>query len=573
MPNRFLGFLLLWIFCSTFSGLYGQNSDAPKQISNTYFLKNCFVVKQPGVTLAGQNVVIKDGLIAEVSPNIIPPFDAQMVKSDSLYVYAGFIDGYSNTGIVKPENKERTKINDPGNPPNDLAGITPQIKAIDQFKPSEKSVSDMRSAGICLSNVVPRGLMLPGSSDLMLLSDGAQDRMLLKTGTGQSFQLEPMRGGFPSTTIGVISKFRELYRNANIAGSHDEKFKLNGTGLSRPDYSKELVALYPVTTKKLPLYFKAQKTKDVHKALSLQNELGFDMILADVKQGWHHVDQIKKTNSKVLISIELPEDDKKDIKKDSLKDVKSDSLKIANKKVETLTDKNPEKDNFDQFREKSLKEYLSQAAIFEKAGIAFGFSFLDAKTSDVKKNIRRMIENGLTEKAALAALTVNPAQILGVSHLVGTVEKGKIANLVITNKPYFDEKSTISYVFVDGKKFDYTEKPKKDNKPSETGKFIGKWSYVVEIPGSTQKGKVNVKKVDGKYKITIIDDSSPNVEDTAEEIKLEGNNLTFYIMADMGQPVKVDFDLKMEEKSYSGNISITQFGIFPIKGEYEGQPD
>jgi hypothetical protein len=573
MPNRFLGFLLLWIFCSTFSGLYGQNSDAPKQISNTYFLKNCFVVKQPGVTLAGQNVVIKDGLIAEVSPSIIPPFDAQMVKSDSLYVYAGFIDGYSNTGIVKPENKERTKINDPGNPPNDLAGITPQIKAIDQFKPSEKSVSDMRSAGICLSNIVPRGLMLPGSTDLMLLSDGAQDRMLLKTGTGQSFQLEPMRGGFPSTTIGVISKFRELYRNANIAGSHDEKFKLNGTGLSRPDYSKELVALYPVTTKKLPLYFKAQKTKDVHKALSLQNELGFDMILADVKQGWHYVDQIKKTNSKVMISIELPEDDKKDTKKDSLKDVKSDSLKIANKKVVTLTDKNSEKDSFNQVREKSLKEYLSQAAIFEKAGIAFGFSFLDAKTSDVKKNIRRMIENGLTEKGALAALTINPAQILGVSHLVGTVEKGKIANLVITNKPYFDEKSSISYVFVDGKKFDYTEKPKKDNKPSETGKFIGKWSYVVEIPGSTQKGKVNVKKVDGKYKITIIDDSSPNEEDTAEEIKLEGNNLTFYIMADMGQPVKVDFDLKMEEKSYSGNISMTQFGIFPIKGEYEGQPD
>jgi hypothetical protein len=573
MPNRFLNFLLLWIFCSTFSGLYGQNSDAPKQISNTYFLKNCFVVKQPGVTLAGQNVVIKDGLIAEVGPTILPPFDAQMVKSDSLYVYAGFIDGYSNTGIVKPENKERTKINDPGNPPNDLAGITPQTKAIDQFRPSEKSVSDMRSAGFCLSNVVPRGLMLPGSGDLLLLSDGIQDKMLLKSMTGQSFQLEPMRGGFPSTSIGVISKFRELFRNANIVGSHDEKFKLNAIGLSRPDYSKELVALYPVTTKKLPLYFKAQKTKDVHKALSLQNELGFDMILADVKQGWHYVDQIKKTNSKVLISIELPEDDKKDIKKDSLKDVKNDSLKVANKRVETLSDKNPEKDNFDQFREKSLKEYFSQAAIFEKAGIPFGFSFLDAKTSDVKKNIRRMIENGLSEKAALAALTVNPAQILGVSHLVGTVEKGKIANLVITNKPYFDEKSSISYVFVDGKKFDYTEKPKKDNKPSETGKFIGKWSYVVEIPGSTQKGKVNVKKVDGKYKITIIDDSSPNEEDTAEDIKLEGNNLTFYIMADMGQPVKVDFDLKMEEKSYSGNISIVQFGTFPIKGEYEGQPE
>ncbi len=573
MPNKFYRSFLIYIFSGTFLGLYAQNSDAPKPLSNTFFFKNCFVVKQPGVILSGQNVVIKDGLIAEIGANTLPPFDAQMVKSDSMYIYAGFIDGYSNTGIVKPENKERAKINDPGNPPNDLAGITPQIKAIDHFKPSEKSVSDMRSSGVCLSNVVPRGLMLPGSGDLILLSDGPQEKMLLKNSTGQNFQLEPMRGGFPSTSIGVIAKFRELFRNANLAGSHDEKFKLNGAGLSRPDYSKELVALYPVTTQKLPLYFKAQKTKDVHKALTLQNELGFDLILSDVKQGWHYVDQIKKTNCKILISLELPEDEKKDIKKDSLKDVKNDSLKVTNKKMETSKDKNPEKDNFDQVREKSLKEYLTQAAIFEKAGIAFGFSFLDAKTSDVKKNIRKMIENGLSEKAALAALTINPAQILGVSHLVGTVEKGKIANLVITNKPYFEEKSTISYVFVDGKKFDYTEKPKKDNKPSEPGKFTGKWSYVVEIPGSTQRGKVNVKKVDSKYKITIIDDSSPNEEDTAEDIKLEGNNLTFYIMADMGQPVKVDFDLKMEERSYSGNINIAQFGSFPIKGEYEGQPD
>jgi Amidohydrolase family len=573
MQNKFYRWFLIYIFSGTFLGLYAQNSDTPKQLSNTYFLKNCFVVKQPGVTLSGQNVVIKDGLIAEIGPNILPPFDAQMIKSDSFYVYAGFIDGYSNTGIVKPENKERAKISDPGNPPNDLAGITPQLKAIDQFKSSEKSVSDMRSAGICLSNVVPRGLMLPGSSDLILLSDGPQDKMLLKAGTGQSFQLEPMRGGFPSTTIGVISKFRDLYKNANIVGSHDEKFKLNAAGLSRPDYSKELVALYPVTTKKQSLFFKAQKTKDVHKALSLKNELGFEMILADVKQGWHYIDQIKKTNSKVFISIELPEDDKKDIKKDSLKDVKNDSLKTTPKKAESLSDKNPEKDSFDQVREKSLKEYVSQAATFEKAGIAFGFSFLDAKTADVKKNIKKMIDNGLSENAALAALTTNPAQILGVSHLVGTVEKGKIANLVITNKSYFEEKSTISYVFVDGKKYDFTEKPKKDNKPSEAGKFTGKWSYVVEIPGSTQKGKVNVKKVDGNYKISIVDDSTPNEEDTAEDIKLEGNNLTFYIMADMGQPVKVDFDLKMEDQSYSGSVSIAQFGTFPIKGEYEGQPD
>jgi hypothetical protein len=335
------------LFTSAMPDVIGQNSDAPKPLSATFYLQNCFVVKQPGSILAGQNVIIKDGFISDIGPVLKAPFDAQIIKADSMYVYAGFIDAYSNVGIAKPETRtERPRVQDPGNPPNDIAGITPQIQASDVYKSSDKSVADMRAAGFSISQSTPRGLMLPGQSSIYLLGDGANDKMLIRSGAAQTFQLEVNRGVYPSTSIAAIAKFKDLYKNASIAGAHDEKFKLAPLGLSRPDYSKELMSLYPVTNKKMPLYFVAQKTKDVHKALTLRDELGFELILAEVKQGWHYKDRIKKNNIPILLSLELPEEEKADAKKEDAKGEKKDTT--ASKEVKKVEKKevNPEKDAF-----------------------------------------------------------------------------------------------------------------------------------------------------------------------------------------------------------------------------------
>ena len=563
----------IYVLCCTAVSVWAQNSDTPKQVSNTYFIKNCFVVTQPGVVLSGQNVIIKDGLISDIGTGYKPPFDAQIILADSMYVYAGFIEAYSNTGIAKAENKERVKVQNPGNPPNEQAGIMPQILASDLFKTSDKSVADMRSAGFVITHSAPRGLMLPGQSCIFALGDGQNDKMLIKAVSGQNFQLEANRGVYPSSSIAILAKFRDLYKNAGIVGAHDEKFKLNPAGLSRPDYTKELMSLYPVTVHKMSLYFVAPKTKDIHKALSLRDELGFHLILTEVKQGWHYIDKIKKNNIPVLLSLDLVEEDKKEAKKEDKPIIKKDSVTVKDVKKPEKVEKNIEKENFDAKKEASEKEYLTQASLFEKKGIKFGFSFLNVKQSDIRKNIRRMIENGLSESYALAALTTHPAQILGISHLAGTVEKGKLANLVVTDKPYFDEKSNIKYVFIDGKKYDYTDKSKKpDTKATEAGKYSGVWTYVVEVPGSTQKGKIKISKTNGELKVTVVDDSTPNEEDTASDVNLEGNNLTFNITTDMGQPMKADFDLRFEDKTYTGTVSVGQFGTFPIKGDFESDP-
>lgn len=572
MNNKFGVFALMLFICHMVHVSFGQNSDAPKAISNTILIKNCFLVKQPGQILPNQDILIKDGFIKQTGTSIKVPFDAQIIKADSMYVYAGFIDAYSNTGIPRPENKERPKVAIPGSPPNDVAGITPQLHAIDFLKQGDKSVEDMRSAGFTVSQIAPRGLMLPGYSSIILLGDGPQDKLLLRGESAQNLQLEASRGVFPSTTIGVISKFRDLYKNAALSGQHEEKFMQNPIGLQRPEYIREWQALYPVTTGKKSLYFVAPKTKDVHKALSLKDELGFQLVLTEVKQGWHYIDRIKSSNTSVLLSLELPEEEKKEEAKTDKSEAKKDSVEVKEKKPEPPVD--PEKKLFEEKQKKSAQEYVAQAAAFEKAGIPFGFSFMNVKPGDIRKNIQRMVKSGLSENAALAALTTHPAKILGLSHLVGTVETGKLGNLVITDKSWFDEKASVKMVFVEGKKYEFVQKPKKgDAKPGEEPKISGNWSYTVEIPGVTQKGKMKIQKKGGAFSVKVINDDAPEKENEGQDVSISGNRMNFHIITDMGQSVKVDFDLKFEDKSYNGSVSVGQFGSFPVKGDFEGNPD
>jgi hypothetical protein len=364
-----------------------------------------------------------------------------------------------------------------------------------------------------------------------------------------------------------MAKLRDVYKNAFITGSHIDKYKLNPSGLSRPDYDASAMAMYPVTQKAQKLSVVSPYTKDIHKSLTLMKELGFDMVLADVKQGWHYADEIKSNKIGLWLSMELPEENKV-ANKDSTSQqkVKKDSIE-AQKSIKEV-DKN--QDAFDAKKLESYKQYVGQAAYFEKKGIPFGFSMLNAKPEELKKNLMLMISEGLTENTALAALTTHPAMMMGLSSIVGTVESGKLANLVISDKPFFNEKSKIRYVFVDGQKYEYNDMPKKSEDKTPNGEsqqsLTGKWSYSSSILGETETGKFVISKSGESYKIVAISDSNPE-ELEGKDVNIKANNVTFYMMINLGQLTRTDFDLTFESKSFKGTITIPQLGSFPITGE------
>lgn len=458
-----------WVLaiCLMSATLQAQDEKPLAPTGRTYALININVVQGPGRKIDKGVVVIKDGLIANVGKGIPVPPEAIIIKADSLYVYAGFIDGLSRAGVIKPkEEKDKERVKDPGNPPADRAGINPQIDVRNFLSPDEKSIEEMRSIGFTLAQVVPYGNFLPGQSALILLGGKSADDMVLVNNSSLYSELTGAQGMYPNTIMGVMAKWRELYKNASLTKSYQASYASNRQGATRPANDRILESFYPVIDQRMPVLFKSEKLLDVQRVFTLKNELNFPLQIAEVKEGWPIMNKIKSSGAKVFLSLDLPEEVKKDDKKES----KKDSAKVKSPEKEKVkTAEDLEKEALEKRKAEAIANYTAQASAFSKAGISFGFSSLSAKSKDIPANLRRMIAAGLSEDAVLAALTTTPAQLLGLSDRLGSIDAGKIANLVISDKPYFNEKAKVRYVFVDGTlyKVDGKDAKKDDAKKSK----------------------------------------------------------------------------------------------------------
>jgi hypothetical protein len=248
-----------------------------KPVTDTYVLRNVTVVTSPGSVINNATVVIRDGLIHAVGTDVTVPIDAIPVEADSLTVYAGFIDGLGLTGIKEPkEENNRNNVEDPGNPPNEVAGITPNMTIRETLDPSEKSIDAMRNVGFTMAHVTPPGNgMLPGKGSLILLSGDGADDMIYQENVSLYSTLNGARRVYPSTIIGVMAKYRELYRNAELLKKDRNYYASNPSGMKRPSPDYVTEAFVPVIDGQLPVMFLAEDIKSVQRVMTLQNELGF----------------------------------------------------------------------------------------------------------------------------------------------------------------------------------------------------------------------------------------------------------------------------------------------------------
>lgn len=531
-------------------------------VSGTYAITNATVVQGPGRKPDRATVVVKDGLIASVGKNISIPPEAIVIKGDSLHIYAGFIDGLSHLGVPKPKeelNRERPK--DPGNPTPDVAGINPQNDVRTFLNPTDKSIEELRALGFTTAHVVPYGTMLPGQGAVILLGGKTTDAMVLAPRSSLFSELAGAQRVYPTTVIAVISKWRELYRQALQAKRYESVYSSNRTGLNRPASDRILEAFYPVIDRRMPVMFEADRYLDIQRILALQADLGFSLMIGDVKEGWDAIPKLKATETKVFLSLDLPED-KKDEKKDS-KDKKPED----SKKDESTTLTPAEKEALEKRKAEFLALYNGQAAAFQKAGVLFGFSSLSVKPADIHTNLRRMITAGLTEDQALSALTTNPAQLLGLSDRLGTVDNGKIANLVLSDKPFFNEKAKVRYVFVDGVmyKIENKETPKAD--ATAKVNIEGTWSLVAASTQTQAETSLTITKDGNNYAGSVSGGRLAQAV-TLERVELNGNTLKYsYTVPISGQSQKVDVEVKVEGSAFKGTVSEGSAGTYPVEGK------
>ena len=206
-----------------------------------------------------------------------------------------------------------------------------------------------------------------------------------------------------------------------------------------------------------------------------------------------------------------------------------------------------------RFRERAP----SSPAALAKAGVKFAFySGAITAPKDILKAAKKSIDAGLTSDAAIRAFTLTPAEIFGVADRLGSIENGKIANLVVTDGDIFDEKTKIKYVFVDGRKFTIRE-PEKPKDPPK-GDLTGKWKLSYTTPQGAEESTMDIVMAgDGSLSGTL---SSPHGNANIISGYLSADKFSFTINLPIeGSPTDVLFTGTFDGTTMKGSLSVQGF--------------
>ncbi len=533
------------------------NAQSPSDIhlSDHMVIENVMLVEKAGLSPKKVNIIIRKGVIKEVTTSTNYPKDAIVISADSMYAYPAFIDAGSHTAYPKIEEKEKSSsVKDPGNPGFKRAGVTPEHTVHSNLKLSDSSVDKMRKAGFAVSHVLPRGRMLSGQGSIVLLKEEETIPYVRKNSSMYGSFTSAKGRVFPSTVIAVMTKHRELFKQAEYAKKYEAQYNSNPVGLDRPAYPEQLQALYPVIDKKIPLYFNAEKTLDISRALTLNKDLKTSLILTEVKQVGPNIEKIKSLGSPILLSMDLPKNMEEE----------KDSTKVISEEKQKLIDR----------KKASIKEYQMQASTLKKNGVKFGFSFFDTKPSDLSKKFAILLENDMSKEEILKALTIDAADILGISNVTGTVERNKLANIIVTDGELFEKGTNIVYTVVEGKMFKHDVKKKKEVNGDKNASvdISGMWAIEAKIPGDEQNAKLKFTKSGDDYTGVLIDDEGDEYK--LESVTLEGDLLSFsFTLNEQGMSMEMVGSAKISDDSLEGTISVGEFGSFPLEGNKISNPE
>ncbi|WP_233993517.1 amidohydrolase family protein [Salinibacter altiplanensis] len=553
------------------SRLCAQDYEVPT-VTDTYALQNARVVQAPGQVLESATVVVRDGVIEAVGDDAEVPYDARTIEADSLVVYAGFIDGFSHAGVEMPDTEDED-VEDPGNPPPDAAGIQPDRSVRPFLSPEESDLKSLREAGFTLGHVAPEGQMLPGASAHVFYGGETADDMVLETSPTLFAQLQTASGYvYPATDMAVIAQMRQLFREAERRQQLDAAYERDPTGRSQPPQDPEHSALFPVLDGEMPLAFYADEALSLHRILALHQELDFPLVLAGLGEGHELVSTLQGVDAPFFLTLDLPEEPTRSSGPDTtMADTTSApsqyySPEFKAPSYETVAE---EEANLELRHAMERQAYLKTAATLHEAGLTFGFTTREADPGDVRSTLRTMIEQGLPEETALAALTTRPAAQLGLDNRLGTVEEGKIANLVVTDGPYFGEGTSVQHVFVDGRLYDYSSDGGDTGEVSgDVSAVLGTWSYTLETPQGDLSGEVTIEGgpsgLDGTFT------GPQGDEQSLRSVSFDGTTLSFAVDSPQGGSVSVS--ATVEGDTFDGSAS-TSGGSFPISGERTSSPN
>jgi len=412
---------------------------AAGDVGPTYAIRNCRIVPVGGPAIEKGTIVVRDGLIESLGPveKTKVPGDAEIVEAEGLVAYPGLISAFTNLFLEQPARADaqastyeqimqaRTQ---PAQPDPFPPG--PGLFVLDQLKPRKTIVEGFHKAGFTTVLAAPARGIFEGQSVLLNLNGEPLRPMVLRNGAALHINFTTERGGYPSSLMGTIAHIRQSFLDAGYYADRQAQYAKGPAGLKRTEYDPRLEALVPFVRDRRPVVFQCNNVEDVKRALKIVEEFGLNAMLAGANEAWRAAAVLKKSPVPLLVAL----------------DFRPPASSVYATQGE-------------EARKKAVAEiYPANAASLAKEGI--GFALVTGSNADAAaflKAVRAAIKAGLAEEAALKALTVQPARYLGVEKSLGTLEAGKIANIVLVKGGIFDEKAQVARVFVDGVLFKYAE--------------------------------------------------------------------------------------------------------------------
>jgi len=386
-----------------------------------YAIRDVKIVPVSGPALDRGTVVVRDGLIEAVGATVSIPGDARVVDGKGLTVYPGLIDASSDMGL--PAAPTAT----PGAPaaaPDEGGTFRSFFRVADTVTDGGPSANTARQSGITAVLSVPNRGIFAGQSALLSLN-GDRSTTVVRSPVALHVRFAGSGGReFPNSLMGILAYVKQGLADAARYREAWEIYRGHAGKLRRPETDRSLEALVPVIEGRLPLVLPGGTAVEVQRVMRLAAEHpGIRIWLSGGGGSAVAAVDLRRANVPVLLSVNYP---------GRPSDPEAEeSLLALRRRVEGP---------------KTAVELV-------KAGVQFAFSSSGASPPDFLRNVRWSVRAGLTEETALRALTLSSAEVLGVEQQLGSIEPGKIANLVVTDGNLFDEKTKVRHVFVDGKHY------------------------------------------------------------------------------------------------------------------------
>ncbi len=412
---------LFWIIMGLTAGLVLAQAQPAKIIA----IRGAKIIPVVGDDIEGGTIIIKDGKIEAVGKDVAIPSGAEVVEAKGLCAYPGMIDGYSFLGLQEISGVSATVDN------RETGRINPQVRAIEALRYDSIHIPIARSNGITAALVAPTGGLISGQSTLIKLDGWTNREMVIKSQAAMQIEFPGIRGGrggfggmgrggaVAADATRLIAELKELFKNARYYQKRKE-FAAKNPAAAQPEFQEALEFILPVVRGELPVMISVHSDRDIKAAIQFVKDESLKAVFFGVEQGWKVAEDLKKSNIPVVIS--------------------------------SLYDMPPVWDD-------GYDSLFRNPGVLNRAGVKIAFSSVSASVAkDLPYHAAKAAAFGLDKKEALKAVTIYPAEIFGVDKIMGSLEKGKAANIVLSDGDILETRTNIKKVYIDGKETDMSNR-------------------------------------------------------------------------------------------------------------------